>query len=85
MDKALIPWVGAVVVTHDNKRMGWKVSRGAPPDAMSRQLNMRYFGRFAPEDCVVYESRFDGEDCFDRAAEWARSFERHPEARGFEP
>jgi hypothetical protein len=78
-------WCGAIVVLRDGKRISWKIRRGTMP--LPFTLSDRYFGGFALRSlCAAETARFDGEDCFDRAADWCRSFERHPDAPdGFEP
>jgi hypothetical protein len=78
-------WVGTVVVTHEGRRIGWKMRRNIPTRIIACQLNMNYFGPFHPYTCEIHENSFEGDDCWERALEWVRGFERHPAFTGFEP
>ena len=78
-------WCGSIVVLRDGKRISWKSTRGTMP--VPFLLSDRYFGGFGcRSSCTTETARFDGTGCFERAADWCRSFERHPDApEGFEP
>ncbi len=81
-------WVGAVVVTHEGKRISWKIVRGVLPQLIAINLNMSYYGGRDLAECIIRQTRFLGhniQDSFEKARDWAREFERHPEATGQEP
>lgn len=68
--------VAAVALRWDGRRVGWMVLVGGVPEIA------HYYSPSCKEVTLRF---FDKPDAFEKAKEWCRGFQRHPDAQGAEP
>jgi len=74
-------WAGVTVILKDERRLGWKITRGEVP----RSFNSRYYFGFSSKECSLESASFDDPSAFEKAREWVRQFEKHEAAGGNDP